>query len=235
LPEASISVECMFGTSVTLTRLPPSPCYIHGKKVVHAQKEPTSAPHPCPKQRASIIQVESEKFIGILKRVSVTGGSAILSKGPIPEGTLAIMSLKTVFGKVEAQIQFLHTGADGIPLAQAFEFLHMDNVSRERFSAAADQMQREGFSDVEEQRQVLGLAHQSLSKLAESIRRLSAVITSGSKDPSEKINCSVGRPDFSQTACVRPGESAWLRSLQLSAPALAFVAFPLLWCHYRDR
>ena len=139
-----------------------------------------------PNSERALFTVESEKFIGILKRVSVTGGSAILSKGPIPEGTLAIMSLKTVFGKVEAQIQFLHTGADGIPLAQAFEFLHMDNVSRERFSAAADQMQREGFSDVEEQRQVLGLAHQSLSKLAESIRRLSAVITSGRRTRAKK-------------------------------------------------
>jgi hypothetical protein len=89
------------------------------------------------------------------------------------------MSLKTVFGKVDAQIQFLHTGADGIPLAQAFQFLHMDDVSRERFSAAAEQMQREGFSDVEEKREPLGLTHHSLSKLGESIRRLSVAITSG--------------------------------------------------------
>jgi hypothetical protein len=129
-----------------------------------------------PNNERALFSIESEKFIGIIKQVSLTGGSALLTKGPIPEGTLAIMSLKTVFGKVEAQIQFLHTGADGIPLAQAFQFLHMDDLSRERFQAAAEQMQREGFSDVEEGPESFGLAYQSLSKLGESIRRLSIAI-----------------------------------------------------------
>ena len=138
-----------------------------------------------PNNERALFKVESEKFIGVIKRLSLTGGSAILSRGPIPEGTLAIMSLKTVFGKVEAQIQLLHTGADGIPLAQAFRFIHMDDVSRERFSAAAERMQREGFSDVEEERESLGFA-QSLTKLGESIRRLSVAITSGRAGPERK-------------------------------------------------
>src|SRR5579864_9056347 len=101
-----------------------------------------------PNNERALFTLGNQKFIGVLRRLSLTGGSAILTKGPIPQGTLAIMSLKTVFGKVEAQIQFLHTGADGIPLAQAFQFLHMDDVSRKRLTAAAEQMQREGFSDV---------------------------------------------------------------------------------------
>jgi hypothetical protein len=129
-----------------------------------------------PNNERALFTIANQKFIGVLKRLSLTGGSAILTKGPIPEGSLAIMSLKTVFGKVEAQIQFLQTGADGIPLAQAFQFLHMDDLGRERFSAAAEQMQREGFSDVEEEQQSLGLAYQSLSKLRESIRLLSVAI-----------------------------------------------------------
>jgi hypothetical protein len=139
-----------------------------------------------PHNERALFTVESEKVIGVIKRASLTGGSALLSKGPIPEGTLAIMSLKTVFGKVDAQIQFLHTGADGIPLAQAFQFLHMDDVSRERFRAAAERMQREGFSDVEEEREPLGLAHNSLSKLGASIRRLSVAITSGRRIGAKK-------------------------------------------------
>jgi hypothetical protein len=89
---------------------------------------------------------------------------------------LAGMELKTVFGKVEAQIQFLHTGADGVPLCQAFRFLDMDDASRQRFGAAAVQMQRAGFSDIEEEQKPLDLAYESLSKLGESIRRLSEVI-----------------------------------------------------------
>ncbi len=41
-------------------------------------------------------------------------------------------------------------GADGISLAQAFRFVRMDNVSQERFSAAAKQMESLGFSDGKE-------------------------------------------------------------------------------------
>ena len=129
-----------------------------------------------PNNERALFTLGNQKIIGVLRQLSLTGGSAVLTKGPIPEGSLAIMSLKTVFGKVEAQIQFLHTGADGIPFAQAFQFLHMDDVSRKRFTAAAEQMQREGFSDVEEQTESLGLAYQSLSKLRESIRLLSVAI-----------------------------------------------------------
>ena len=85
-----------------------------------------------PNNERALFTVESEKFVGVIKRLSLTGGSAILAKGPIPQGALAEMGLKTVFGKVTAQIQFLHTGADGLPLAQAFRFLDMDDISRER-------------------------------------------------------------------------------------------------------
>lgn len=138
-----------------------------------------------PNNERALFEVENVKFIGVIKRLSLTGGSAILSRGPIPKGTLAIMNLKTVFGKVEAQIQLLHTGADGTPLAQAFRFLHMDDVSRKRFIAAAEQMQREGFSDVEEARESLGFA-QSLTKLGESIRRLSVAIMSGRRTGAKK-------------------------------------------------
>ena len=92
------------------------------------------------------------------------------------------MSLNTVFGKVKAQIQFLHSGADGIPLAQAFRFIDMDDVSRERFGAAAAQMQSAGFSDVEEKGISLGnLTSQSMSKLRDSMSRLSVLIKSARK------------------------------------------------------
>jgi GrpB-like predicted nucleotidyltransferase (UPF0157 family) len=83
------------------------------------------------------------------------------------------------FGKVKAQIQFLHSGADGIPLARAFRFIDMDDVSRERFSAAAAQMQSAGFSDVEEKGTSFGsLTSQSMSKLRDRISRLSGWINS---------------------------------------------------------
>ena len=92
------------------------------------------------------------------------------------------MGLKTVFGQVTAQIQFLRAGAEGIPLAQAFRFLGMDEVSSRRFALAAEQMQSAGFSDMEAGgKSFEGVASQTLSKLWKSVQRLSAVINSGKR------------------------------------------------------
>jgi hypothetical protein len=138
-----------------------------------------------PNNERALFTVDTDKFVGVIRRLSLTGGSAVLSKGPIPQGTLAQMDLGTVFGKVTAQIEFMHSGADGIPLAQAFRFIDMDDVSSERFSAAAARMERAGFSDVEEKENPLdNLASQTLSKLRDSIRRLSLVIAPVGTDKS---------------------------------------------------
>jgi len=111
-----------------------------------------------------------------VQRLSLTGGSALLVKGPIPEGTLGEMALGTVFGKVNAHVQFLHTGADGVPLAQAFAFLAMDAVSSKRFKTAAEQMQSAGFSDAMQKQTPVDAAFETLR---ESVRQLSGVLTSG--------------------------------------------------------
>ena len=133
-----------------------------------------------PNNERALFVADGQKFVGVLQRLSLTGGSAVLSKGLVRHGTVAKMGLNTVFGKVTAQIQFLQTGADGMPLAQAFRFLEMDDVSSRRFAAAAKQMQSAGFSDQEAQENSLGdVASQTLSKLRDSVRHLSVVISSG--------------------------------------------------------
>jgi hypothetical protein len=133
-----------------------------------------------PNSERALFVVDASKFVGVIQRLSLTGGSAILAKGPIPSGTLGKMGLNTVFGQVTAQIEFLHTGADGIPLAQAFRFVTMSGISSERFAAAVRQMESAGFSDAEETVTPLGdLASQSVGKLRDSIRRLSNVIATG--------------------------------------------------------
>ena len=126
-----------------------------------------------PNNEQALFTVNGRKLLGVLKRLSTTGGSVVLRRGSVAPGTLAEMGLNTVFGKVAAQIEFLQMGADGLPSAQAFRFVGMDQVSRQRFTAAADEMQRAGFSDVKEERTVLKLAHQGLGKLRDSIRRFS--------------------------------------------------------------
>jgi hypothetical protein len=138
-----------------------------------------------PNQERAIFTVEERKFVGVIQRLSETGGSALLSKGPIAKGTYGEMDLRTVFGKVNAQIEFLQTGADGVPLAQAFRFLGMDEISSKRFQAAAKQMQSAGFADVERKSTPVDGVMESWSRLRESIRQLSEVVTSGRRSRSK--------------------------------------------------
>ena len=128
-----------------------------------------------PHQQKAIFTVDNQKFVAIVQRLSLTGGSALLVKGPIPEGTLGEMALGTVFGIVNAQIEFLHTGADGVPLAQAFTFLAMDATSSQRFKTAVEQMETSDFSDVERKQTPLEVAFETLR---ESVRQLSGILTS---------------------------------------------------------
>ena len=123
-----------------------------------------------PNNEKAIFIVETQRFVGIIQRLSLTGGSALLAKSSIPPGTLGKMILGTIFGKVTAKIEFLRMGADGVPLAQAFQFVRMDNVSQERFTAAAKQMESLGFSDGKEN-PISDLASRTLTKLRDGIRR----------------------------------------------------------------
>jgi hypothetical protein len=132
-----------------------------------------------PNNERAIFSVEDTKFVGVIQRLSLTGGSAVLSKGPILPGEMGDLILNTVYGKVTAHIEFLHTGADGVPLAQAFRFLAMDDDSSRRYAAAAKEMERHGFSDAPEKRpSSSGTGSNALSLLMHSVRRLAASISS---------------------------------------------------------
>jgi hypothetical protein len=134
-----------------------------------------------PNREPALFTADSRKFVGVIQRLSLTGGSAVLSKGPIASGTLGNITFNTVFGKVNAEVEFLHAGADGIPLAQAFRFLDMDETSSRRFSKAAQKMQAAGFSDAEDNTTSLGsLASRQLGKLRDSILRLATAMKAGS-------------------------------------------------------
>jgi hypothetical protein len=101
-----------------------------------------------PYQQKAIFTVDNQKLVGVVQRLSLTGGSALLVKGPIPEGTLGEIVFGTVFGKVNAHIEFLHQGADGVALAQAFSFLTMDAMSSQRFKRAIEEMHTSDLSDL---------------------------------------------------------------------------------------
>jgi len=134
-----------------------------------------------PNQERAVFTVDNQKFVGVLQRLSLTGGSAILARTEVPNGTLGEITLNTVFGRVMAEIEFLQTGADGVPMAQAFRFLRMNDVSGQRFAAAAKQMQKAGFSDSEEAQGSLEMMYEGLSRLGQSLRSFSAKVGSRKK------------------------------------------------------
>jgi len=129
-----------------------------------------------PNQERALFQVNESRFVGVIQRLSLTGGSAVLSKGPIPHGSEGEMALNTVFGKVSARIEFLNKGAEGIPLAQGFRFVYMDDVSKRRFQAAAQQMLDEGFGAEPKQSLLQAPASEALGDLVHSVRRLAATL-----------------------------------------------------------
>jgi hypothetical protein len=135
-----------------------------------------------PQQQRAVFTVDNQKFVGTVHRLSLTGGSALLAKGPIPEGTVGEITFGTVFGKVNAHIEFLHTGADGIPLAQAFAFLAMDDVSSKRFKTAVAEMQSSDLSDVVKKPTPIDTA---LETVRGSIRQLSGMLAPGRRPTSK--------------------------------------------------
>lgn len=130
-----------------------------------------------PNNERALFTVEDEKVVGVIQRLSLTGGSAILSKGPIPVGTPSQMDLNTVFGRVRARIEFLQCGADGTPWAQAFRLVSMDPVSERRYADAAKQMESAGFSDAEAEKKPLDLVSKGLGQLLSRIRGLSTGVS----------------------------------------------------------
>jgi hypothetical protein len=168
-----------WGTYVTLTA-PDSVVILltMSRKIDKLAKHGRSPRIRVPNQERAIFTVDNQKFLGIVQRLSATGGSVRLAKGPLPAGTPGEMALGTVYGRVNAHVEFLQTGADGVPLAQAFRFLAMDNVSTKRFNAAAEKMRSAGFADAETKQTRVDMAVESWIKLWESFQKISGILTS---------------------------------------------------------
>jgi len=134
-----------------------------------------------PNQQKAIFTVENQKLVGVVQRLSLTGGSALLVKGPVAEGTLGEIVFGTVFGKVNAHIEFLHKGADGVPLAQAFAFVTMDAVSSRRFNKAIEEMHTSDFSELKQTPM-----DAAFETLRQSVLLLSGMLNSVRRTPSKR-------------------------------------------------
>jgi len=116
-----------------------------------------------PSSERARFTVHDTRFAGVLQRLSLSGGSAVLSKGPVAEGTDGEIALDTVFGEVSARIKFLQAGADGVPLAQAFRFVAMRGESAKRFADFAKLMEQAGYSDARQKSQPRRRTHWACS------------------------------------------------------------------------
>jgi hypothetical protein len=126
-----------------------------------------------PNRERVLLTIRDHRFVGVLQRLSLTGGSVIHTEDPLPQGTLASLDLQTVFGKVTAQIEFLQVGADGNTAAQAFRFLGMDDSCTGRLRAAIERMQSAGYSDAEIGQDGLSrVVSKSLATVRDYIQRL---------------------------------------------------------------
>lgn len=128
-----------------------------------------------PHQQKAIFTADNQKLIGVLQRLSLTGGTALFVKGPIPEGTLGEIVFGTAFGRVNAHIRFLYGGVDGVPHAQAFAFLAMNPGSGQRLKRALEEMHSPGLADVAGKPTPIDAA---VAALRQSVRQLSGMLNS---------------------------------------------------------
>jgi len=105
------------------------------------QKRVRSPRFSVPNNEQVLVAVGTEKFRGTLQLLSLTGGAVRLDKRFAP-GTLGDIALNTVSGNVTAAIELLQMAN---PRAQAFRFLAIGPVARERLEDALSKMRAQGL------------------------------------------------------------------------------------------
>ena len=96
-------------------------------------------------EQVIVCSVKSKPEVGILVKLSATGGLLRVSKLYTP-GAFGEISLKTTSGNITAAIEFLRTGVDGVG-AQAFRFIQIEPADRRRLEDALDQMRTHGLGE----------------------------------------------------------------------------------------
>jgi hypothetical protein len=106
------------------------------------QRRVRSPRYSVPNKEQIIVSVGTEKLKGTLHLLSLTGGAISLDKR-FASGTLGDIGMNTVSGNFTAAIEFLQM-ANG--RAQAFRFVAMGPVARERLEDALKRMRGQGLA-----------------------------------------------------------------------------------------
>ncbi len=135
-------------------------------------RSPRAARVSVPNQEQAIISAEGTNTIGILHKLSLTGGLVRLPKEPFRRGTLATLAVKTATGRISAAVEFLASAHYGAR-TQAFRFIHMDPADRRQLEAALQHMLRQGFGDQQRRAFRLGeLAQRAFGVARDGARQL---------------------------------------------------------------
>lgn len=95
-----------------------------------------------PNSEEALVSVNGEQFKGILRVLSLTGGTVRLQKRFAP-GTFAELGIRTASGPFSAAVQLLQP-ANGD--TQAFRFVAMGPVARSRLEDGLSRMRAQGFA-----------------------------------------------------------------------------------------
>ena len=106
------------------------------------QKRVRSPRFSVPNNEQVLVSIGNEQMRGALQLLSLTGGAIRLEKR-FAAGTLGDIGINTVSGNVMAAIELLQM-TNG--RAQAFRFLAMGPVARQRLTDALSQMRRQGLA-----------------------------------------------------------------------------------------
>lgn len=106
------------------------------------QKRARSPRFSVPNQEQVVVSVGAEQLKGTLHLLSLTGGAVRLDKR-FAADTLGDIAIKTVAGNFSAAIEFLQTPAGK---AQAFRFIAMSPVARERLQDTLKKMRGQGLA-----------------------------------------------------------------------------------------
>jgi hypothetical protein len=106
------------------------------------QKRARSPRFSVPNNEQVLVSIGNEQLRGTLQLLSLTGGSVRLDRR-FPSGTLGDIGINTVSGTVMAAIELLQM-ANG--RAQAFRFLAMGPVARQRLTDTLNMMRGQGLA-----------------------------------------------------------------------------------------
>lgn len=93
-----------------------------------------------PNNEQAVVSINSEHLKGTLQLLSLTGGTIRLDRRIAP-GTFADIRMETASGTFTAAIEFLRMGKNN---AQAYRFVAMGTLSRNRLSDGLKKMREQG-------------------------------------------------------------------------------------------